>query len=105
MRLILIRHGQPEWRPPHLISLSQYRQGITAYDAAHLSDAGIRAMEVLATRLPEAVVLCSDLIRAKETAEIIGRGKATIKFDAAFRELQAPTIAGHSCPKSAILAE
>ena len=95
MRLIIIRHGQPEWRPPRFISLSQHRQAIIAYDAAHLSDDGIRSIRTLVTRLPEATILSSDLIRAKETAEIIGRGRATIKFDSVFRELQAPTIATH----------
>jgi broad specificity phosphatase PhoE len=90
--LIILRHGRPEWQLPHFISLAQYRQGIVAYDAAHLSEAGMRSIEALAARLPEAVVLSSDLLRARETAEIIRRGTATIKFDAVFRELQAPTI-------------
>jgi broad specificity phosphatase PhoE len=93
MRLIIIRHGQPKWRLPRYISLSQHGQAVLAYDAAHLSDEGIRSIRALAAQLPEACILSSDLVRAKETAEILGRGKATIKFDSVFRELQAPVIA------------
>ncbi len=92
MRLILIRHGRPEWRLPRLASLSQYRQGTLAYDAAGLSEDGIRKIRALESRLPEAVVWSSDLPRAKETAEIIARGKAVDKVSPVFRELQAPTI-------------
>jgi broad specificity phosphatase PhoE len=95
MQLIIVRHGQPEWQLPRLVSLAQHQQGLIAYDAAHLSDDGIRNIEALAARLPEAPILSSDLIRARETAAIIGRGKATIKFDPVFRELQAPTIVTH----------
>src|SRR5512135_2186201 len=95
MRLFIIRHGRPDWQPPRFISLAQHRQGLIAYDAAHLSNDGIRNIEVLAARLPEAFILSSDLIRAKETAEIIRHGKAAIEFDPVFQELQAPTIAAH----------
>jgi broad specificity phosphatase PhoE len=95
MRLILIRHGRPDWQLSGFISLSQYQQGILSYDASHLSNDGIRNIEILATRLPAACVWSSDLIRAKETAEIIVHGKATVKLSPAFRELQAPTIAAH----------
>ena len=99
MRLIMIRHGQSEWKPPRFVSLSQFRQETVAYDAAHLSDQGIRNIKALAMQLPQAPILSSNLLRAKETAEIIGRGRATIKFDSMFRELQAPTIAAHLLSK------
>ncbi len=96
MHLILIRHGQPDWQTPRCISLSQFRQRTTAYDATHLSQPGIGAIISLAARLPEAPILSSDLSRARETAEILGCGTATIEFDPLFRELQAPVIAGCS---------
>ncbi len=94
MHLILIRHGQPDWQTPRCISLAQFRQRAIAYDATHLSPPGSGAIRSLAARLPEAAILSSDLPRARETAEILGRGTATIRFDPLFRELQAPIIAG-----------
>ena len=94
MHLILVRHGQPDWQTPRFISLSQFRQRSIAYDATHLSQQGSHAIRSLAARLPEAAILSSDLLRARETAEILGRGTAAIRFDPLFRELQAPTIAG-----------
>jgi broad specificity phosphatase PhoE len=92
--VILVRHGQPDWQTPRCISLSQFRQRAIAYDATHLSQQGSNAIRSVAARLPQAAILSSDLLRARETAEILGRGAATTRFDPLFRELQAPTIAG-----------
>ncbi len=93
MRLIVIRHGRPEWRLPRLISLFQFERALIDYDHAHLSREGINATAALITRLPKALILSSDLPRAQETAEIIAReSKATIKCDSLFRELLAPSI-------------
>jgi broad specificity phosphatase PhoE len=92
VHLILVRHGQPDWQTPRCISLAQFRQRTIAYDATHLSRQGSTAIRSLAARLPEAAILSSDLLRARETAEILGRGRA-IRFDSLFRELQAPIIA------------
>jgi hypothetical protein len=47
MRLILIRHGRPEWHLPFLISLSQFEHVSAGYDAAHLSSEGKRAIGTL----------------------------------------------------------
>ncbi len=94
LRLILIRHGQPDWQTPRCISLAQFRQRAIAYDATRLSPPGSDAIRSLVARLPEAAILSSDLPRARETAEILGRGTATLRCDPLFRELQAPIIAG-----------
>jgi broad specificity phosphatase PhoE len=95
MQLILIRHGRPDWRLPRLVSLAEYQHGLLTYDTAHLSTDGIRAIEVLAPQLPQAPILSSDLIRARETADIIGHDTVCVQFDSAFRELQAPTLRAH----------
>ena len=92
MRLILIRHGRPDWRLPRIISLAEYQRGLLTYDTAHLSADGIRAIEALALRLPAARILSSDLLRARETANIIRHDTACVQFDAVFRELQAATL-------------
>ena len=93
VHLILVRHGQPDWQTPHCISLSRFRQRSIAYDATHLSQQGSDAIKSLVAGLPQAAILSSDLLRARETAEILGRGTAAIRFDPLFRELQAPVIA------------
>jgi broad specificity phosphatase PhoE len=95
IRLILVRHGQPDWQTPRCTSLVQFRQRTVAYDATRLSQPGIDAIRSLVARLPEVAILSSDLLRARETAEILGRGTAGIRFDPLFRELQAPIIANH----------
>ncbi len=61
VRLIVIRHGRPEWRLPRLISLFQLERALIRYDNAHLSQEGIDAAAVLITRLPKALILSSDL--------------------------------------------
>jgi broad specificity phosphatase PhoE len=92
MRLIMIRHGRPEWQPPLWVSLSRFERISVGYDAAHLSREGMSAIVALAKRLPKALILSSDLPRARETAGIIGRGSGTIEFDPVFREVQTPRI-------------
>lgn len=89
----MIRHGRPEWRPPFLLSLSQFEHTSAGYDATCLSREGTTQIEILAKQLPKALILSSDLCRARETAEIIGRECGVmIEFDSLFRELQAPRI-------------
>ena len=93
MVLVLIRHGRPEWHVPFLCSLAQFERMSAGYDATHLSSEGVKAIEALAKRLPEYHILSSDLARARETAQIIGRGNDKIEFAPLFRELQASCIA------------
>ena len=93
MRLVVIRHGRPEWRLPFMISLAQFEHASAGYDAAGLSVEGNVAIDALSRRLPKALVLSSDLPRARETAEIIGRGKEAIGFDSIFREVATSQIA------------
>jgi broad specificity phosphatase PhoE len=93
MRLTVIRHGRPEWRLPFMISLARFEHVSSGYDAAGLSVEGKRAIDALAGRLPKALILSSDLPRARDTAEIIGRGKGAIDFDAVFREVPTSRIA------------
>lgn len=93
MRLIVIRHGRPEWRLPFALSLAQFEHVSAGYDAAGLSAEGKRAIDALAGRLPKALILSSDLPRARETAEIIGRGKGTVDFASVFREVPTSQIA------------
>jgi broad specificity phosphatase PhoE len=88
----MIRHGRPEWHPPCLSSLSQFEYISADYDAAHLSGEGRRAVDALAEELPPYPILSSDLLRARETATILGRTTNVIGFDSSFRELQAPRI-------------
>ena len=93
MRLIMIRHGRPEWRLPLWLSLARFEHLAAGYDAARLSERGVRALEPLVERLPQASILSSDLPRTRETAEIIDRGRGTVECDPLFRELQGPRIA------------
>ncbi len=95
MRLIIIRHGQPEWSSFHLVSLFQCEQMSADYDTVGLSKCGSKAISTLSTRLPKALILSSDLLRAQETAEIIAQENGSIKFDPLFRELQPPRIANN----------
>jgi broad specificity phosphatase PhoE len=93
VRLIMIRHGRPEWHRPFFISLSRFEHTSAGYDTAHLSSAGVEAIHALAQRLPRAFLLSSDLPRARETAEVLRGGARTIVCSSLFRELQAPRIA------------
>ncbi len=94
MRLILVRHGRPDWQHYFFTSLSQHEYLVVCYDAAQLSKEGAEAIGDLTQQLPRAMILSSDLPRARETAEILGtQNGMIIHFDSLFREVKAPYIA------------
>jgi broad specificity phosphatase PhoE len=94
LKLILIRHGRPEHHHYYFSSLSQHEQLVAQYDAAGLSEVGAEAVGKLARQLPGAMILGSDLPRARETAEILRNlSELPIHFDPLFREVKSSNIA------------
>ncbi len=91
MPLIMIRHGQPEWRLPRRLSFAQFQKLSAGYAKAPLAKEGREAIAALAQTLPPALILSSDLPRARETAEILNKNQA-VKLDPLFRELQSPRL-------------
>lgn len=91
----MVRHGHTEWQRSLFLSLSEYQRFSDSYDIASLSDRGRAIAYVLAERLPAALVLSSDLPRAVETAELLGRGIRMVVKNPLFREVPLPRISGH----------
>jgi len=81
--LLLIRHGQTTWNVEHRLP--------GQVPGVELNDTGRQQAERLATALtvlPISAIISSPLERARETAEIIARGRGlTIQFDPALMDV------------------
>jgi broad specificity phosphatase PhoE len=97
VKLILIRHGRPDWQFPRFSTLLQFERGVEGYDEAGLSESGSKAIADAVAQLPTAKILSSDLLRARMTAEILAEfSQQPIEFDPIFREVKTTKISsGH----------
>ena len=81
MSLIITRHGQTDWNLQHKL------QGSSDIE---LNQKGIEQAEEVATKLanePIDLIICSPLVRAKQTAEVINRNRnIPIKYDSGISE-------------------
>lgn len=80
-RLILVRHGESTWNADHLL---QGQLDPPLSDTGRDQARGLVEM-VGGLDLPSERVICSDLGRARETAELIGLSPG--RYDAAWREI------------------
>lgn len=83
-----MRHGRPDLpRNPFLMDRMEFNRYLEAYDLAGLSAGETHRLSVLYQKYPDPdLVVCSDLRRARETAEIFSKG-APIIVDPVFREI------------------
>lgn len=79
--LVLVRHGESTWNAEHRL------QGQLDPPLSDIGGAQVRALAplVAAIDLPPERVVCSDLTRARETAEILGARVG--RFDPRWREI------------------
>lgn len=86
--LWVMRHGRPNVPPnPLLMTKSEFNDYLHRYDVAGLSDfEAQRLADVYRTYPVPELVISSDLPRARETAELFGRGARVIE-DPLFREI------------------
>jgi probable phosphoglycerate mutase len=91
-RLILIRHGESTWNAEHRL---QGQQDVPLSEAGRAQALELRPLVAAAADgiAPERV-LCSDLARARETAELLGL--APHAFDARWREIDVGEWGGRS---------
>src|SRR5919106_799551 len=78
-RLILVRHGESTWNS---------EERLQGQLDPPLSDRGreqARALAPILEALPEERIVCSDLARARETAELLGLSPG--RFDERWREI------------------
>jgi glucosyl-3-phosphoglycerate phosphatase len=78
-RLILVRHGESTWNAEELL------QGQLDPPLSERGREQSRALSAILDGLPDERVICSDLGRARETAELLGLRPA--RFDARWREI------------------
>lgn len=86
--LWVMRHGRPDVPPnPLLMTKTEFNQYLHRYDRAGLSDDESKRLVHLYQHYPVPdLVICSDLPRARATAELFGRG-AEVIVDPLFREI------------------
>src|SRR5687768_9488220 len=78
-RLILVRHGESTWNAEELL------QGQLDPPLSERGREQSRALAAVLDGMPEERILCSDLGRARETAELLGVRPA--RFDPRWREI------------------
>ncbi len=89
MKLILVRHGRPEYQSARVASLYRFQELVLEYDKAGLSSVGKQDIIATAKNLPQAPIESSDLRRARETAEILATIlEAPIHFNSLYREVK-----------------
>ena len=86
--LWVMRHGRPNVPPnPLLMTKTEFNEYLHRYDEAGLSSAEAQRLNTLYEEFPTPdLVIASDLPRAKETAELFGRGTHML-IDPLFREI------------------
>lgn len=100
-RIFLIRHGKPEFpytnEPRKWISGREFNRLIGLYDQSALNPEWNKSrLDEHAGKLLAAIrssqPLCSDLLRARQTAELFLPQGANLQFSALFREVPLPTV-------------
>jgi glucosyl-3-phosphoglycerate phosphatase len=87
-RLILVRHGESTWNAEHRL------QGQLDPPLSELGREQARALAPVLGELPGEQVICSDLARARETAELLGLRPA--RFEPGWREIDVGEWAGRT---------
>ncbi len=84
----VMRHGRPDLpRNPFFMDHDQFNRYLEAYDRAALDDAETQRLTALFQQYPVPdLVICSDLPRARATAELFARSSPVI-IDPVFREI------------------
>lgn len=93
MRLLLVRHGQSEWNAGRVL------QGQADVPLSDIGRAQAAALRPVMVRLSPDRVVTSDLLRATETAAILGYPSA--RPEPAFREIDVGVWQGRSIPELA----
>ncbi len=89
---LLVRHGETDWNVQRRIQGHSDDAGLTEHGVAQVRAAAERLLTSGATR-----IISSDLVRARETAQLIAlRLKLPIEFDAHLRERSYGELEGHS---------
>jgi len=89
MRIVLLRHGEPDVTDPGRLRAGEFHRWIDAYNSAGLKKASRPSAEALAVAADCATVVCSDLPRSVESAKALGIEKIDY-VDPLFREAGLP---------------
>jgi broad specificity phosphatase PhoE len=87
-RLFLVRHGESTWNAERRL------QGQLDPPLSELGREQARALTAIVDGVPDDRVVCSDLTRARETAELIGLRPA--RYDPRWREIDVGSWAGRT---------
>jgi glucosyl-3-phosphoglycerate phosphatase len=90
MRLLLVRHGQSEWNAGRVL------QGQADIPLSDLGRAQAQALASVIARMQPDRAITSDLLRARETAALIGYPQA--RLEPALREIHVGAWEGQSIP-------
>ncbi len=87
-QLILVRHGESTWNAEERL------QGQLDPPLSERGREQARALTAMLDGVPDERVICSDLVRARETAELLGLRPA--RFDPRWREIDVGSWAGRT---------
>ena len=90
MEIILLRHGKPNIPSLHKISACSFADWIDSYNASGLCPTSVPPKNTLSIARECNAVICSDLIRSKESAEALNT-KNILLADLQFNEAGLPS--------------
>ncbi len=90
MEIILLRHGKPRVQMPALIKASHVPHWIDEYNRSGVSKRHLPSSQLIQLAQRCDTVVCSDLLRSRESAELLGVGDRFTE-DTLFREADLPT--------------
>jgi len=91
MKIYLVRHGKPQLSPRGLVNVAGYGRWLREYRNCDIVPDPLRAAHVNHLLPDEATFLCSDLKRARQTAQAVV-GPRQFSCHAQFRELDLPLV-------------
>jgi len=91
MKIYLIRHGKPQLSSRGWVNVAGYGRWLREYRNSDIVPDPLRAAHVSRLLPDEATLLCSDLKRARQTAQAV-LGRRQFSCHAQFRELELPLI-------------
>ncbi|MCF6210050.1 MAG: histidine phosphatase family protein [Gammaproteobacteria bacterium] len=89
MKIVLLRHGRPEMEAPGKLKASELHRWINSYNSAGIHQNSQPSAGALKLAKKCKVVVCSDLPRSIESAELLGIEKIDYT-DPLFREMGLP---------------
>lgn len=92
MKIVLMRHGQPDVDRRARLNAAQFGDWVKAYDVAGIDTASRPSQAAIDLAAECAITVCSNLARSQESARLLG-ARRIVAADRLFREMEMPHAA------------